>query len=64
MVDKKDLDIIRKLKIKDDFNKKEELFELDEFIIRFKDVSQYNYSVYEDMFKYLIENRLNIVNEK
>lgn len=63
-MDKKDLEIIEKLKEKQGYNRKTEIFELDNFINRFKDIEQYNDREYQDMFIYLIENRLNIVNER
>lgn len=63
-MDRKDIEILEKLKEKTDFNKKEEIFELDKFINRFKDVNQYNDPLYQEIFTCLIDNRLNIINEK
>jgi len=63
-MDPKDIEILEKLKLKQGFNKKDEIFELDRFINRFKDINQFNNPSYQEMFNLLIENRLNIINEE
>jgi hypothetical protein len=63
-MDMNDSEILVRLKEKQGFNKKEEIFELDKFINKFIDIDQYDDPLYTEMFKYLIENRLNIIKEE
>jgi hypothetical protein len=52
------------LKLKNGFNKREEILQLDLFINKFKESEQFNEDIFKEMFLNLIENRLNISSDK
>jgi hypothetical protein len=58
----KDKKLLESLKMH--LNKKEEIFLLEDFIIRYKSDDQYDGYIYKEIFNLLINSKLDCINEK
>ena len=50
--------------LKNSQNRKDEIFQLDEFINRYQSDEKYEHSLYTNIFNLLLQDKLNRVNEK